>query len=202
MRCRNAREYGHAWVNRYEGTGTTHATGKQRDDADTPQRSGRKVIHTERLRRCLSGGDQRSRRGLFPGRILLQFDNIEEVFLAVKRCFSQSSTAAGPKHSLASFNKRLNQPERIAAVRKWFSNQWRLKDFIALRMEFSRRALRDRAVRKHHAGLRRRELETYAPSVSRHLDLTDPAPADRPEIVALVLLAVEHGLGSLAIHAN
>ena len=56
-----------------------------------------------------------------------------------------------------------------------------------------------------HAGgeqrgeLRRRELETCAASVGRCLGATDGVPADRPEIVALVLLAVPHGLGSLAI---
>ena len=89
--------------------------------------------------------------------------------------------------------------ERIAAVREWFSNQWRLKDFIALRMEFTRRAMRDRFVRKHLSELRRQELETYAASVDRYLATTDGMAVDRPEIVALVLLAVAHGLGSLAI---
>jgi hypothetical protein len=67
------------------------------------------------------------------------------------------------------------------------------------RIEFSHRAMRDRSVRKHLAELRRRELKTYAASVDPHLGGTDGVPADRPEIVALVLLAVAHGLGSLAI---
>jgi len=89
--------------------------------------------------------------------------------------------------------------ERIAAVREWFANQWRTKDFIALRIEFARRAMRDRSVRKHLAELRRKELKTYASSVGRYLGAMDGVPADRPEVVALVLLAVAHGLGSLAL---
>src|SRR5271165_757285 len=56
------------------------------------------------------------------------------------------------------FQDSFHGAERIAAVREWFSNQWRLKDFIALRMEFSRRAMRDRSVRKHLAELLRQEL--------------------------------------------
>ncbi len=91
---------------------------------------------------------------------------------------------------------------RLDTVREWFSNQWRLKDFIALTMEFSRRAMRDRPVRKHLAELRRRELETYAECVGRFLGASEGVPVGRPEIVALVLLAVAHGLGSIAIDTD
>jgi hypothetical protein len=69
-------------------------------------------------------------------------------------------------------------------------------------MEFSRRAMRDRSVRKHLAELLRQELETYSASVGRDLGATDGVPAHRPEIVVLVLLAVAYGLGSLAIDTN
>ena len=100
------------------------------------------------------------------------------------------------------FQQITDPAERNAAVREWFSNQWRLKDFIALRMEFARRAMRDRSVRKHLAELRRRELETYAASVGRYLGATYGVPADRSEVVALALLAVAHGLGSLAIDSE
>ena len=118
------------------------------------------------------------------------------------RYSSQSSTGAGPK-ALDDIFQQVSEPaERIAAVREWFSNQWRLKDFIALRMEFSRRAMRDRSVRKHLAELCRQELETYAASVGRYLGATDEVAADRPEIVALVLLAVAHGLGILAVDTD
>src|ERR1039458_8964230 len=59
------------------------------------------------------------------------FDNKEQVFLAVidRRL---------PK-ALDDILQQASDPaERIATVREWFSSQWRLKDFIALRMEFSR----------------------------------------------------------------
>jgi AcrR family transcriptional regulator len=130
--------------------------------------------------------------GYSRGAFYSNFDNKEQVFLAVidRRL---------PK-ALDDILQQASDPaERIATVREWFSSQWRLKDFIALRMEFSRRAMRDRSVRTHLAELRRRELETYAASVGQYLGATDGVPADRPEIVALVLLAVAHGLGSLAI---
>src|SRR5271165_3019344 len=130
--------------------------------------------------------------GYSRGAFYSNFDNKEQVFLAV-------IDRRRPKALDDIFQQASEAAERIAAVREWFSNQWRLKDFIALRMEFSRRAMRDRSVRKHLAGLRQQELETYAASVGRYLSATDGVPGDRPEIVALVLLAVAHGLGSLAI---
>ena len=82
-------------------------------------------------------------------------------------------------------------------VRNWFANHWRLKDFIAPRMEFSRRAFRDRSVRAHLAELPRQELETYSASVGCFLCAKDEVAAERPEIVVLVLLAVALGLGIL-----
>jgi hypothetical protein len=51
----------------------------------------------------------------------------------------------------------------MAAVRDWFAIRWRLKDFIALQMEFSRRAMKDRSIRKRLADVRRPEFEIYAP---------------------------------------
>jgi AcrR family transcriptional regulator len=129
--------------------------------------------------------------GYSRGAFYSNFENKEQVFLAVM-------DRRRPK-ALDDFFQQGSEPaERIAAVREWFSNQWRL-DFIALRMEFTRRAMRDRSVRKHLSELRRQELETYADSVNRYLDATDGMGVDRPEMVALVLLAVAHGLGSLAI---
>ena len=50
--------------------------------------------------------------------------------------------------------QQVSEPaEWIAAVREWLSNRWRLKDFVALRIEFTRRAIRDRCVWKHLAVL-------------------------------------------------
>ena len=130
--------------------------------------------------------------GYSRGAFYSNFENKEQVFLAV-------IDRRRPKAVDDIFQRPSEPAERIAAVREWFSNQWRLKDFMALRLEFSRRAMRDRSVRKHLAELSREELETYAASLGRYVGATDGIPADRPEIVALVLLAVAHGLGSLAI---
>src|SRR5271157_2086702 len=133
--------------------------------------------------------------GYSRGAFYSNFDDKEQVFLAViDRCRPKV-----PKVLDDMFQDVREPAERIAAVREWFSNQWRLKDFIALRMEFTRRAMRDRTALKHLAELRRQELETYTGSVGRYLGATDRVQTDRPEMVALVLLAVVYGLGSLAI---
>ncbi len=133
--------------------------------------------------------------GYSRGAFYSNFDCKEQVFLAViDRCRPNVVKA------LDDIFLQTSEPaERGAAVREWFSNQWRLKDFVALRMEFSRRALRDRSVRRHLAEVWRQDLEAYAAFVCRFLAATEGIPADPPEIVALVLLAVVHGLGSLAI---
>jgi AcrR family transcriptional regulator len=130
--------------------------------------------------------------GYSRGAFYSNFKDKEQVFLAV-------IDRRRPKALDEIFQKVAEPAEQITAVREWFSNQWRLKDFIALRMEFTRRAMRDRSVLKHLAELRRQELETYAGSVGPYLGAADRAQANRPEVVALVLLAVVHGLGSLAI---
>jgi AcrR family transcriptional regulator len=133
--------------------------------------------------------------GYSRGAFYSNFDDKEQVFLAV-------IDRRRPRAIEDIFQEISEPAERIAAVREWFSNQWRLKDFIALRSEFSRRAMRDRSVRKHLAEISRQELETYAASLSRYFCAIHGVPAERPEIIALVLLAVAHGLGSLAIHAE
>jgi len=130
--------------------------------------------------------------GYSRGAFYSNFADKEQVFLAV-------IDHRRPKALDGIFQEVSEPAGRIAAVREWFSIQWRLKDFVALRIEFTRRAMRDRSVRKHLGGLRRQELETYAASLGRVLGATDGVPADRRETVALVLLAVAHGLGSLAI---
>jgi AcrR family transcriptional regulator len=130
--------------------------------------------------------------GYSRGAFYSNFDNKEQVFLAV-------IDRRRPKALDYILQQAYEPVERISAVREWFSNQWRLKDFIALRTEFSRRAMRDRSARKHLAELLRQELETYSASVGRYLGATDGVFSHRPEIVVLVLLAVAHGLGSLAV---
>ena len=130
--------------------------------------------------------------GYSRGAFYSNFDDKEQVFLAV-------IDRRRPKALDDIFEPISDPAERVAAVRDWFSAQWRLRDFIALRMEFSRKAMRDRSVRKRLAEFRRRELETYAASVDRYLGAPDGAAVERPEIVALALLAVAQGLGTLAV---
>lgn len=130
--------------------------------------------------------------GYSRGAFYSNFEDKEHVFLAV-------IDRRRPKALDEIFQPISDPAERIAAVREWFSMQWRLRDFVALRMEFSRNAMRHRSVRKRLAELRRRELEAYAASLDRYLVAPDGAAVDRPEIVALVLLAVAHGLGTLAV---
>ena len=133
--------------------------------------------------------------GYSRGAFYSNFENKEQVLLAL-------IDHRRPK-ALGDIIQQPSEPaERIAAIREWFSSQWRLKDFIVLRMEFSRRAMRDRSVRRHLAELWRQELETYTAWVSRNLGAMGGVPADRPEAVALVLWAVAHGLGSLAIDSE
>ena len=133
--------------------------------------------------------------GYSRGAFYSNFDNKEQVFLAV-------IDRRRPK-ALDNILERLSEPaERIAAVRDWFSSQWRLKNFIALRMEFSRKAFRDRSVRAHLAELLRQELDTYSASFGRFLCPDEELFAERPEIVALVLLAASLGLGILSVASD
>ena len=133
--------------------------------------------------------------GYTRGAFYSNFADKDQVFLAV---IDRRRTKA-----LENILQRAGEPaERAAAVREWFSNQWRLKDFIALRLEFSRRAFRDRSVRKPLAELLRRELETYSASVGPYLGTTSGIPGERPEIVVLVLLAAALGLGLLAVDTD
>ena len=133
--------------------------------------------------------------GYSRGAFYSNFENKEQVFLAV-------IDRRRPK-PLDDILQRVPAPvERMAAVRKWFSNQWRHKDFIALRMEFSRRAFRDRSVRTYLSELLRQELETYSATVGHFLCAKDEVAAERAEIVSLVLLAAALGLGILAVDTD
>lgn len=136
--------------------------------------------------------------GYSRGAFYSNFDDKDQVFLAViDRRWPSVSKAIDDI-----FQKMSEPAERAAAVRELYSNQWRLKDFIALQMDFARRAMKDRSVRKHLAELRRQELETVAAAVVRHFGASDRVPADRPEVLALVFLAVARGLATLAIEAG
>ena len=100
------------------------------------------------------------------------------------------------------FHRFTEPEERVAAAREWFSHQWRLKDFIVLRMEFSRRAMKNRPIRKRLADLWRQDVETYAGSVAEFFAQTNTTPPERPEVIALALLAIVQGLGGIAIDTS
>jgi AcrR family transcriptional regulator len=103
-------------------------------------------------------------------------------------------------NSVEDIFRRVSDPaERLSAIREWYASRWRMKDFIALRMEFSRRAMKNRSLRKRLAELWRQEFETYAASIARGFGASAVGAAERPETVALALLAVIHGLGNIAI---
>jgi AcrR family transcriptional regulator len=88
--------------------------------------------------------------------------------------------------------------ERIAALREWFTNQWRQRNFVSLRLEFSGRAMRNRAVRKRLSEMARLEFETYAAAVAQCFEATGLPMTERPQTIALALMAVVLGLGSIA----
>ncbi len=136
--------------------------------------------------------------GYSRGAFYSNFEDKDEVFLAVvdRRWPSVSK----PMDEI--FQTFAEPAERAAAVREWYSNRWRVKDFIPLEMDLARRAMKRRSAKKHLAGLRRQELDAAADSVVRYFGASDRAPADRPEVLALALLAVARGLGSLAIEAG
>ena len=142
-----------------------------------------------------SVGEISETAGYSRGAFYSNFEDKDQVFLAVL-------DRSRPKALEDIFQQASGPSEQIAAVKEWFSNRWRLKDFIALRMEFTRRAFRDRSVRMHLAELLRQELKTYSASVGRLLCAKDELAAERPENVVLVLLAVALGLGILAVDSD
>src|SRR5271166_6357299 len=80
------------------------------------------------------------------------------------------------------FQQTSEREGRIVAVREWFSNQWRRKNFVVLQMEFSRRAMKDRSVRNHVSELWQQEIETIAATVCRCAGMMDELPPERLQI--------------------
>ncbi|HML16824.1 MAG TPA: TetR/AcrR family transcriptional regulator [Bryobacteraceae bacterium] len=136
--------------------------------------------------------------GYSRGAFYSNFEDKDQLFLAViDRRWPSVSNAIE-----AIFQNISGPAERAAAVREWYSNQWRHKEFIALQMDFARKAEKDCSARRHLAELRRRELETVTASVVRYFNATGRVPVDRPELLALAFLAVSRGLATLAIEAG
>jgi len=133
--------------------------------------------------------------GYSRGAFYSNFDDKDQVFLAViDRRWASAARA------LDDTFQQVSQPaERAAAIREWYSNQWRLRDLISLQMDFSRLAIKDRVARKRLIELRHEELETIKSLVVRYFGAAEMIPTERPETLALVLLAVARGLASLAI---
>jgi TetR/AcrR family transcriptional regulator, transcriptional repressor of aconitase len=134
--------------------------------------------------------------GYSRGAFYSNFEDKDQVFLAViDRCWFSVPKA------LETIVQQVSDPASLAAaVRDWYSNHWRVKESMALQIEFSRRAMKQRSVRKRLAELRREELANIAGYVTHWFGTTDRAPAERPEVIALVLLAAARGLAILATH--
>jgi len=135
------------------------------------------------------------RAGYSRGAFYSNFEDKDQVFLAV----IDRRWPSVPK-ALDDIFQQISEPVlRISAVRDWYSNQWREKDLIALQMDFSRQALKDRSARKRLAELRREELEAVTASLLRYFGVVNTVAPERPEILALVLLAAARGLATLAM---
>ena len=94
--------------------------------------------------------------------------------------------------------QRISDPEQQrAALRNWFSKQWQERDWIALQVEFNRRATRNPVLEARLAELCRQEIQTWAGSVARSFSSDGSLPA----VTALALIATCRGLGSVAFHA-
>ena len=96
------------------------------------------------------------------------------------------------RHAVAALKifQRIGDPAgQKAAIRDWFAEQCRQRNWIALRAEFSRRAERSPLLEGRLAELCRLEIQTIAQSV--------PANGSSQAAVALALMAACHGLGSI-----
>ena len=133
--------------------------------------------------------------GYSRGAFYSNFDDKDQVLLAVinrhRGCPFEVLDDTFPQES--------EREGRMAAIRDWYSNQWRRKNFVVLQMEFSRRAMKDRSIRKHVSELWRREIELIGATVRDCIGTMEELPPEGPQITGLVLLAVAHGLGILAL---
>jgi AcrR family transcriptional regulator len=133
--------------------------------------------------------------GYSRGAFYSNFADKDEIFLEVlsRRRIENAEAIA------QIFRQNPDATARLAAVRDWYVEQWRQKEWMTLRMEFLLRALRDRTVRTRLAHVLREELGSYAGLVALHFASARTALTDRPETVALSLLAVAQGLGTMAL---
>lgn len=97
------------------------------------------------------------------------------------------------------FRREPNAAKRLRAARDWYVHQEQQKPWIILETEFTLRAIRNRAVRVRLTQLRRQELESYSALVAQHFSEIGLPTIDRPETIALSLMAVLEGLGRLSL---
>jgi len=133
--------------------------------------------------------------GFSRGAFYSNFKDKDELFIAVlnKRRLAISSALE------EIVRREPNIARRLRAVRDWYVNQEQQGPWIILETEFTLRASRNRAVKVRLAGLRRQELETYAALVAEHFSQARRPPIDRPETIALSLMAIVQGLGRLSL---
>jgi AcrR family transcriptional regulator len=133
--------------------------------------------------------------GFSRGAFYSNFRDKDELFIAVL-----NRRRLAISHALGDvFRREPDMAKRFQAVRDWYVNQGQQKQWIVLESEFTLRAVRNRAVRARLAALRRQELETYSALVAQHFSEIGLPPADRPETIALSLLAIIEGLGTLSL---
>jgi AcrR family transcriptional regulator len=98
---------------------------------------------------------------------------------------------------LKTFQRISDPKEQRAALRDWFSKQWQERDWIALHVEFNRRAARNPVLEARLAELCRQEIQAWADPLARSFS----SDASLPAVTALALIATCRGLGSMAFHA-
>lgn len=132
--------------------------------------------------------------GYSRGAFYSNFADKDELFLAADDRYRLDVVSA-----MEDIFRPISDPAERIAVWEWFVSRGRLKNFIILRTEFSRRAMKNRSIRKRLADLWRKEFETYAACVAQAFAAMGVSPARPTKTVALALPAVVHGLGSIAI---
>lgn len=133
--------------------------------------------------------------GFSRGAFYSNFRDKDELFIAVLD--KRHRDIAGALDDI--FRREPNAAERLRAVRDWYVRQEQRKEWIVLETEFTLRALRNRTVRARLARLRRQELERYSALIAQHFaEIGLPAIA-RPEKIALSLMAIVRGTGSLSL---
>jgi AcrR family transcriptional regulator len=128
--------------------------------------------------------------GFSRGAFYSNFRDKDELFIAVLN--KRRLEIAGALDEI--FRREPDASRRVLAVRDWYVRQQARKQWLILETEFTLRALRSRAVRARLAALRRQELERYSALAAQHVSRSGP-----PETVALSLMAMVLGLGSLSL---